>query len=75
MSVDADFDGDGETESRTFVRGTSNIATAASEISAAGILDQLVWEPGLVLAAVDQTEFLEDASSISTAGQGGSTFA
>ena len=47
----SDFDGDGVSENRTFIRSKINIANAASSISSAGNLDPLEWTPGLFFTA------------------------
>merc|ERR1712072_1229760 len=61
------------TTSRTFVRGTSNITAAVSAMTTAGNRDALTWEPGLVLAAKDQADYLATQKALSSSGSGGST--
>jgi hypothetical protein len=49
----SDFDGNGVSENRTFIRSKTNIATTASNIALAGVLSALEWKPGLFFAAQD----------------------
>lgn len=72
---DADFNEDGSTSTRTYIRGSANLATAATAINSAGSLDSLEWTAGLVRAAADQAEYLSTQTSLSSTGSGGSTFA
>jgi hypothetical protein len=47
----ADYDENGVTENRTFIRSKTNIAAAASAIATAGVLSTLEWEPQVFFAA------------------------
>lgn len=77
LSADADFDGDGSAETRVFARGTDNVSvdTYQAIVDAGSSLDQLVWEPGLLFTAQVQADDLENATSLTSTGSDGSTFA
>lgn len=71
----ADFNEDDSTTTRTYIRGSSNLGTAATAIAAASGLDSLEWVPGLVLAAKDQADYLATQTALSSTGENSSTFA
>lgn len=71
----ADFNEDDSTTTRTYIRGSSNLGDASTAIGAASGLDSLEWVPGLALAAKDQADYLATQSSLTSTGDGGSTFA
>lgn len=75
MSASADYDGSGSISARTYIRGSSNIATTASAISAAANPGSIEWVGGLFKAADEQATYLGTQTALSSTGSGGSTFA
>lgn len=72
----ADYNGDGSSTARTYVRYNINIGVAATATQTAmESMDVLTWEPGLYMAAAEQTNYCSSQTSCSSTGSGGSTSA
>lgn len=72
----SDYNGDGSSTARTYVRYNINIGVAATATQdAMETLEVLNWEPGLYMAAADQTSYCASQTSCSSTGAGGSTSA
>lgn len=68
-----DESADDSTESRTYVSKQAGVTAAKATVAGTTAVAQLVWSPGMFLAATDHALDMSTATVMSTTGSDGST--